>query len=107
MGLFHDITESKRVEEELRAAEQNFHNSLDNSPLGIRIIDAEGATIYANRAILDIYGYRSMEEWESLPAAERHTPKSHAERQERVSKRKAGEPVPDYFEQSIIRKSYR
>jgi len=103
-GTFQDITERKRVEEALRAAEQNFRNSLDNSPLGIRIINAEGETIYANRAILDIYGYRSVEEFKSIPAVERHTLQSYAERQERVSKRKAGEPVPDRFEQSIIRK---
>ena len=34
-----DITEYERVEEALQAAERNFRNSLDNSPLGIRIID--------------------------------------------------------------------
>ncbi len=101
-----DITEYERVEEKLRAAERNFRHSLDNSPLGIRIINikAEGETIYANRAILDIYGYSSIEELKSIPAVERHTPKSYAERQERVSKREAGKPVPDQFEQSIIRK---
>ena len=104
MGSLLDITERKQTEETLQAAEQNFRNSLDNSPLGVRIIDARGKTIYANRAILDIYGYRSIEEFKSIPAAERHTLQSYAERQERVSKREAGEPVPDRFEQSIIRK---
>jgi DNA-binding NtrC family response regulator len=29
----------------LRASEENFRNSLDNSPLGIRIVTAEGQTI--------------------------------------------------------------
>ena len=106
IAITRDITERKRIEQELQAAERNFRHSLDNSPLGIRIINikAEGETIYANRAILDIYGYRSIEEFKSIPAVERHTPKSYAERQERVRKREAGKPVPDRFEQSIIRK---
>ncbi len=101
-----DITEYERVEHALQVSEENFRNSLDNSPLGIRIIDinVEGETIYANQAILDIYGYSSIEEFKSIPAVERHTPKSYAERQERVRKREAGKPVPDRFEQSIIRK---
>ncbi|MBA7594484.1 Adaptive-response sensory-kinase SasA [subsurface metagenome] len=107
IAITRDITESKRIEEELQAAERNFRHSLDNFPLGIRIINikAEGETIYANRAILDIYGYSSIEEFKSIPAVERHTPKSYAERQERVRKREAGKPVPDRFEQSIIRKA--
>jgi len=103
-GADTDITERKQAEEALRESEENFRNSLDNSPLGTRIINAEGKTIYANRAILDIYGCSSIEEFKSIPAVERHTPQSYAERQERVSKREAGKPVPDYFEQSIIRK---
>jgi len=99
-----DITERKRIEYELQAAERSFRHSLDNSPSGIRIITVEGETLYANQAILDIYGYSSIEEFKSIPAVERHTLKSYVERQERVSKREAGKPVPDYFEQSIIRK---
>ena len=105
LGLFHDITESKRAEEALRAAEQNFRNSLDNSPLGIRIIDAEGETLYTNQSILDIYDYSSVEEFKAVPVAERLTPGSYAEQQERVRKRKKGLPVPDQFELSIIRKN--
>jgi len=102
--ITRDITDRRQAEEALRKSEENFRNSLDNSPLGTRIINAEGETIYANQAILDIYGYSSIEELKSIPAVERHTPKSYAERQERVRKREAGKPVPDYFEQSIIRK---
>jgi len=70
--LSPDITEYERVEEALQAAERNFRHSLDNSPLGIRIINikAGGKTLYANRAILDIYGYRSIEEFKSIPAVE-------------------------------------
>jgi len=34
---------------------------MDESAIGIRIVDTDGKTIYANRAILNIYGYDSIE----------------------------------------------
>ncbi|GAJ10659.1 unnamed protein product, partial [marine sediment metagenome] len=102
--IVRDITESKWVEEELRIAEQNFRNSLDSSPLGIRIVTAEGELLYANQAILDIYGYSSIEELKSVPTKQRYTPKSYAEHRERAKKRKLGKPVPSNYEVSIVRK---
>ena len=44
----------KPAEEALRRTEENFRRSLDESPLGIRIVTAEGETLYANRALLDL-----------------------------------------------------
>jgi len=98
-------SERRRVEEALRVVGQDFHNSLDNSPLGICIIDAAGNTIYANQAILDIYGYSSAAELKATSAMERYAAESYAEQQERARKRGAGEPVPDSFELSIVRKN--
>jgi PAS domain S-box-containing protein len=94
----------KRAEEALRLAEQNFRNSLDNSPLGIRIVSAEGELLYANQAILDIYGYSSVEELKTMPVKKRYTPESYAEHQKRKGKRKQGKPVPASYEISIVRK---
>ena len=96
--------ERKLVQEELRVAEQNFRNSIDNSPLGIRIVTAEGETIYANQAILDIYGYSSVEELKATPSKKRYTPESYAEHQERKERRKLGKPGPPNYETSIVRK---
>ena len=36
-------------------SELNFHRSISESPVGIRIVSVEGKTIYANKAFLDIY----------------------------------------------------
>lgn len=96
--------ERKRAQEELKVAEENFRNSLDNSPLGIRIITAEGELLYANQAILDIYGYSSVDELRVTPAKNRHTPESYAEHQERAQIRKLGRPVQSSYEISIVRK---
>jgi PAS domain S-box-containing protein len=104
VAYIRDITERKRAEEALRQAEENFRRSLDDSPLGIRIVTAEGETLYANRAILDLYGYGSLEELHKTPTKERYTPESYAEHQERKERRKRGDYVPSNYEISIVRK---
>ena len=99
-----NITQRKEIEYELRASEENFRLSLDHSPLGVRISTIEGQTIYANKAILDIYGYGSVEELKKTSVKERYTPKSYAEFQERKQKRLNGEFGPSEYEISIVRK---
>jgi PAS domain S-box-containing protein len=99
----HDITDRKQAEEALRRAEENFRRSLDDSPLGVRIVTIEGETLYANRAILDIYGYDSLEELRTTPVRKRYTPESYAEFQIRMEKRKRGGDVSEY-DINIVRK---
>ena len=97
----------QKVEEQtgkFRASEENFRNSLENSPLGIHIITADGQTLYANRALLDTHGYFSAAEMDSVPYQNRHTPETYAAFQERARKRKLGEPIPLRYEIDIVRK---
>jgi len=93
--------ERRHTQEELQIAEQNFRNSLDNSPLGICIAAMEGELLYANQAILDIYGYSSLEEMKAVPKKRHYTSESYAEYKER---RESGKPTPSNYEVSIIRK---
>ncbi|MFC2059936.1 PAS domain S-box protein [Chloroflexota bacterium] len=104
VAVFDDITERKQAEESLQAAEQNFRNSLDNSPMGIRIGLTEGGILYGNKALLDIYGYSSIDELKTVPAKQRYTPKSYAEHMQRRERRKQGKPVAANYEVGIIRK---
>ncbi|MBU2233941.1 PAS domain S-box protein, partial [Patescibacteria group bacterium] len=99
-----DIINRKRVEEIMRRTEENFRRSLDDSPLGVRIMTIEGETIYANRAILDIYGYDSVEELRTTSIKNRYTPQSYAEFEIRREKRK-GDDGPSEYEISIVRKN--
>jgi len=99
------LQERKRAEEALRRAEENFRCTLDDSPLGVCIVTAEGETIYANRAILDIYGYDSIEELRTIPVKNRYTPESYAEFQIRHNKRQQGEEAPSEYEISIVKKN--
>jgi len=105
LAAIRDITERKRAEDALRQAEENFRHSLDDSPLGVRIVTMEGETIYTNRAILEIYGYDSIEELRTTPVKKRYTPESYAEFQIRKKKRQQGEYDPPEYEISIVRKN--
>ncbi len=100
-----DITEVKQAVEALQRSEENFRLSLDSSPLGVRISTIEAETIYANMAILDIYGYDSIEELNKTPVNERYTPQSYAGYKIRKEKRKRGELGPSEYEISIVRKN--
>ncbi|MHB8090217.1 MAG: PAS domain S-box protein [Syntrophales bacterium] len=101
----HDITSRKQAEEALRRSEENFRRSLDDSPLGVRIVTIEGETIYANRPILDIYDFDSIEELNTTPVKKRYTPESYAEFQIRKEKRRKGKYDPFEYEVSIVRKN--
>ena len=99
-----DITERKRAEQTIRASEESFRNSLDTSSLGIRIVNAYGETLYANKALLDIYGYGSVDELRATPTSQRYTADSYVEHLVRKDRRRLGLPVADIYDISIVHK---
>lgn len=104
IGTLIDITERKRAEEALRQAEENFRRTFDESPIGIRIVDIDGKTIYTNKALLDIYGFENLEEFINTSVTERYTSESYEEFKKRRELRRQGIETPNY-EISIIRKN--
>jgi PAS domain S-box-containing protein len=94
----------RKLEEALRRSEENFRNSLERSPLGTCIVTAEEEILYANRAMLDICGYSSVEKLKAVPTGDRYTAESYAEHQERKEKRKRGDFVPSDYEIRIVRR---
>jgi PAS domain S-box-containing protein len=105
LGEGRNITERKQIENSLRKSEENFRHSLDNSPLGVRISTLKGETIYANKSILDLYGYDSIDELKNTPLEKRYTPQSYTEYLIRKEKRLRGEFGPSEYEISILRKN--
>ena len=99
------IQENKKIEQALHLSEANFHNSMENSPLGIRIVSENGETLYTNRAFLDIYGYMSIGEFNATPVKDRYTLESYTEFSERRDRRRRRETLPDNYEISIVRKN--
>ena len=102
--LFNDITERKEIEKALKASEQNFRNSMDNTLVGIRISDLDNHTLYANQALLDIFGYKNIDEVIAKSPQEYYSPKSYAEYLEMREKYGHGEVIPDQVDIDIIRK---
>jgi PAS domain S-box-containing protein len=88
----------------LRREKENLQCSLDDLPLGMRIVSAEGDTLYANRAILELYNYSSIEELRNISVEKRYTSESYIEFQKRKKIRQSGEFGPSEYEISIVRK---
>jgi len=103
-NLQKEIAERRSAEAALQQAEQNFRNSLDDSMMGVRIVSAAGATLYANRAVLDIYGYAGIDELKAIPVTERYTPESQDGHWLRKEQRKGGDDGPSEYEVSIVRR---
>jgi len=99
-----DITCENAVEDALKASEQNFRNSLDQSMNGVRISDNADHTSYVNKSFLDIFGYKDIQEVISSPPQERYTPEAHADWVVRHEKLLRGEQMPKHIEVDIIRK---
>ncbi len=94
---------ARDLKEAYLESEQNFRNSMDACPLGIRVITADGDLFYANQAILDICGYSTVEELKAVPRAQLYTPESYAAHLSRKEKRRRGEYVPSDYEIGIRR----
>jgi len=103
-GNIIDITERMEEEKALRESEENFRRSLDDSPLGVRIVSEKGETRYINRAGLDIFGCDSIEEWRAIPTTKRYTEQSYAAFKVRREKRRLGEDDTPEYEIDIVRK---
>jgi len=88
--------QKQQMEQNLLQSEENFRQSLASSPLGIRIVDIQGQTVYANQAFLDIFDIKTLGEFTSVPSVNRYTPDSYIEHLKRKEIRSSGKEVPEY-----------
>ncbi|HXZ98222.1 MAG TPA: PAS domain S-box protein [Candidatus Acidoferrum sp.] len=69
MVLLRDITEHKRIEEELRESEERYRLLFEKSAVGIGLATASGTPISANKTMLEVTGY-SLEELRKVNLAD-------------------------------------
>jgi len=62
IGFFTDITERKRAEEALRAAEEKYRSIFENAPEGIYQCTTDGRYVSANPALARMFGFDSPQE---------------------------------------------
>ncbi|TFG33578.1 PAS domain S-box protein, partial [Candidatus Thorarchaeota archaeon] len=58
----NDITDRERTEAALRANEEKFRTIFEESPICIQLFDSNGVLVRANKASLDLFGHKSLEE---------------------------------------------
>ena len=56
LGIFHDLTEHRRAEEDLRESEERFRIMADCCPAIMWVTNAEGLVRFVNRAYREFFG---------------------------------------------------
>lgn len=57
----HDITKQKKAEEDLKESGRKYRDLVENIQEGIWQIDKEGYTVFVNKKMADMFGYRVNE----------------------------------------------
>jgi len=57
VGIVQDITERRRVEDELRASEHRYRRIVDNTSEGVWMYDAAGVTTFLNHPMAQMLGW--------------------------------------------------
>ena len=105
IGVMLDITERKRVEEELRVSEQRFREVFDHAPIGIILADLQGRYQHVNNAFCWIVGYSREELLEGGFDLKQFTHPDDLEDTVRGIKKLTAGEVPAFFiEKRYIRK---
>ncbi|MBI5569229.1 MAG: PAS domain S-box protein [Desulfomonile tiedjei] len=92
-----DITERKRAEDELKALEKRSRLLIEESPIGIAILQ-QGKVVYVNPAVMRIFGLESAEAYIGTPVEQFVIPAERETVRERYADRMAGKPVSLYYE---------
>jgi len=97
-----DITERKKMEQELRASEQKYKTLVDHALVGIGI-HQDNRIVFANRRMATMLGY-SPEEFIGLQIADLIHPAERSAVLSRAHKRQSGSLEPETYEIRLLRK---
>ncbi|MGD1044148.1 MAG: PAS domain S-box protein [Bacteroidota bacterium] len=102
-STIRDITERKQAEETLRESEEKYRCLSENSLEGIGL-SKENQIIYANKALLEIFGYNDFEEFRAKPLLYHVAPESQVKIREMLKNAKEGKSYEKRFSYKIIRR---
>jgi PAS domain S-box-containing protein len=105
VATHEDITERKRMEEEMRISEERYRNLVENSKDSIIIADMKGNVLFGNKATQELTGY-TIEEALGMNVRDVTPLKYWPKSLEMLLKARTGKPIP-YFESAITRKDGR
>ncbi len=69
LSIYRDITQRKQSEEKLKASEEDYKRLFENVRCGIYVSSKEGKFLNANKALLDMLGYETKEEFLKIDIA--------------------------------------
>jgi len=69
LSIYRDITQRKKSEEKLKASEEDYKRLFENVRCGIYVSSKEGKFLNANKALLDMLGYKTKEEFLKIDIA--------------------------------------
>lgn len=97
-----DMTDRKRVEEELRESEERYRLLVENSPYAIGV-HQDGKIVFANPAALALFGAQNESELVGMPIMERLSPETRDAARERIGRMLRGETGLYPTEDSYVR----
>ncbi len=103
-GSLRDITERKKIEEELRENEQKYRSIVENAHSGILIVDENYTCTYVNDKLCEILGY-SQNEIIGHDFRDFLDEESTQLVTDRYIRRQRGEDVPSKYEFNVVQKS--
>jgi PAS domain S-box-containing protein len=61
LTINNDITEHKRLEEDMRASEETFRAAMEHASIGMALVEPGGRWLKVNRAICEMLGFTDVE----------------------------------------------
>jgi len=69
VSIYRDITQRKKDQEKLKVSEEDYKRLFESVGCGVYISSKEGRFLDANRALLDMLGYKSKDEFLKIDIA--------------------------------------